>query len=120
VLLLLFVVCVLFREGFVIDLVGIDRASRELEHVVPRSVIECVESGANPSFLTSRYVADSIAHNEQVRAQVISTRLLHDQLQLRMKLWETSLQQQANNGDVAAKQLLEDTQTAAQSHAPAS
>ena len=79
--------------------------------LVSVSCVSCVESGDNPSALTARFIDDVRFQNDSVRAQIFATKLLHDQLQLRMELWDEVLTTQAQAGNDSAKQLLLDAPT---------
>lgn len=71
----------------------------------------CVEHGENPSALTGRFLDETRYANESVRAQIFATKMLHDQLALRMELWDQVLEKEALAGNEGAKNLLRDSAT---------
>lgn len=68
-----------------------------------------MDHGENPSALTGRFIDDTRYANECVRAQIFATKMLHDQLALRMELWDQVLHKEAAEGNQGAKQLLRDS-----------
>lgn len=73
-----------------------------------------MESGYNPSVLTGRFVEEARFHNDSVRAQIFATKVLHDQLQMRMQIWDQVLQQEAIQGNKSAQLLLQQTKSETQ------
>jgi DUF971 family protein len=61
--------------------------------------------------LTGRFVVEVRFQNDSVRAQIFATKVLHDQLQMRMQIWDEVLQQEANQGSKSAQQLLQQTKS---------
>ena len=72
-------------------------------------VCSCVDHGENPSALTGRLIDETRSQNESVRAQIFATKMLHDQLALRMELWDQVLEKEAQAGNEGAKNLLRDS-----------
>lgn len=106
--------------GYLSCLESLDRGARALQQqqlTVPKSVIECVESGHNPALLTQQFIEEAKWKHDAVRAKVFATKLLHDQLQVRVGLWDSALSAEAAAGHRDAHALLHAPLDALRQHA---
>jgi len=94
-------------DAFLQSLMDIDRSARKIQTTVPKTAIDLASSGHNPSLLSGYLLEDARSKNDDVRGKLFATKLLHDQLALRMDLWDEQLSKEAEAGDVAAKAMLE-------------